>query len=123
MTAAPEDEALAANAAFYRAFDEGDRAAMRRLWAVHAPVVCIHPGSGAVLGREAVLASWDAILRAPTRPAILCMSPRALCYGGFALVSCRERLAGGVLVATNGFAVEDGVWRMVFHQAGPAPAG
>lgn len=118
-----EEEALAANEAFYRAFDEGDREAMRGLWAERAPVVCVHPGGGAIVGREAVLASWDAILGAPTRPAIVCLSPNAACYDGFALVSCVERLAGGLLVATNGFAPEDGRWRMVFHQAGPAPAG
>ena len=118
-----EDEALAANEAFYRAFDEGDREAMRRLWAERAPVVCVHPGGAAIIGREAVLASWDAILGAPTRPAIVCLSPQALCHEGFALVSCVERLAGGLLVATNGFTPEDGRWRMVFHQAGPAPAG
>ena len=118
-----EDEALAANEAFYRAFDDGDREAMRRLWAERAPVVCVHPGGAAIVGREAVLASWDAILGAPTRPAIVCLSPNALCYDGFALVSCVERLSGGVLVATNGFVLEDGAWRMALHQAGPAPAG
>ena len=118
-----EGVVLAANEAFYRAFDDGDRAAMRELWAERAPVVCVHPGGGAIIGRQAVLASWDAILGAPTRPAIVCMSPEALCHEAFALVSCVERLAGGLLVATNGFVPEDGRWRMVFHQAGPAPAG
>ena len=44
MTAMHETEVLAANEAFYRAFDDGDREAMRRLWASRAPVVCVHPG-------------------------------------------------------------------------------
>ena len=123
MTAMREDEALAANEAFYRAFDDGDREAMRRLWAERAPAVCIHPGRMAIVGREAVLASWDAILGAPTRPAIVCLFPKALCYDGFALVSCVERLAGGVLAATNGFVLEGGAWRMALHQAGPASGG
>ena len=118
----PEEAVLAANEAFYRAFDEGDCEAMRGLWAERAPVLCVHPGAGALVGREAVLASWDAILGAAGRPAILCLRPVALCHEGFALVNCRERLAAGELVATNAFALEDGLWRMVLHHAGPAPA-
>ena len=35
---------LFANEAFYRAFADRDMAAMDGVWAVHAPVACIHPG-------------------------------------------------------------------------------
>jgi hypothetical protein len=35
---------LAANRAFYRAFNDRDFAAMDALWAPTGPVVCLHPG-------------------------------------------------------------------------------
>ena len=119
-----EDEVLAANEAFYRAFDDGDREAMRRLWA-ETRACRLRPSGrrrdhrarsrARKLGRDPG--------RADAGRAIVCLSPNALCYDGFALVSCVERLSGGVLVATNGFVLEDGVWRMALHQAGPAPGG
>ena len=38
------DAVLAANLQFYHAFTTQDVDAMDRLWARHAPVVCVHPG-------------------------------------------------------------------------------
>jgi SnoaL-like domain len=35
------------------------------------------------------------------------------------VITCEEELGSGTLVATNIFAKEDGVWRIVHHQAGP----
>ena len=52
MTPAQEAEVLAANAAFYEAFDQRDMDAMERLWANQVPVCCIHPGWGPLFGRH-----------------------------------------------------------------------
>ena len=115
-----EDAVLAANEAFYRAFAARDFSAMDALWAAEAPVACIHPGWEALVGREAVMESWAAILGGPGAPQIRCEAPRAFVLGPSAFVICREALEAGRLIATNVFAREQGGWRMVHHQAGPA---
>ncbi|MEX2650419.1 MAG: nuclear transport factor 2 family protein [Alphaproteobacteria bacterium] len=119
MSEAALRDVLAANAAFYRAFAAGDFQAMDALWARRAPVACTHPGWRALIGRDAVLASWAAILSAPERPAIVCFAPHAVLLGETALVLCYEDV-GAWLAATNVFVREDGAWRMVHHHAGPA---
>ena len=116
-----EDAVLAANQEFYRAFAARDFAAMDALWATEATVACIHPGWDALVGREAVMESWAAILGGPGAPQIRCETPRAFVLGPSAFVICREVLEQqGWLIATNVFAREEGGWRMVHHQAGPA---
>lgn len=113
---------LAANEAFYDAFDSGDTDGMAALWAEKHPVACIHPGGPPIHGRQEVLYSWHEVLSASTRPAIQCLQPQALLLDGAGLVVCIEALAGGRLVASNMFVLENGVWRMVHHQAGPMNA-
>ena len=112
-----EQEILAANAEFYRAFAARDVNAMSALWAVRTPVACIHPGWRALHGRDAVLASWRNILGGPGAPAISCADAAAHVLGDSGFVICIERLPGVELIATNVFAREDGAWRMVHHHA------
>ena len=112
---------LAANESFYKAFREADLAAMDGLWARSHPVACIHPGAQALSGREAVMESWTQILQSGNSPAIECQQPQAHLVGEVAFVTCYEALSGGFLVATNIFALEDGDWAIVHHQAGPTP--
>ena len=111
-------DVLAANEAFYRAFTEGDFAAMDGLWAVEALVACIHPGWFTLTGRAVVIESWRAILGNP--PPVLVSEAQAHVLGASAFVTCVETVAGTALVATNIFANENGAWRMVHHQAGHA---
>jgi SnoaL-like protein len=113
-----ELEVLGANEAFYQAFAGGDLDRMDELWARAAPVSCIHPGWSALVGRERVMASWRAILRAGNR--IEASGARAFLGGGAGYVVCFEGEPGDepILVATNIFVHEDGRWRMVHHHAG-----
>ncbi len=117
-------DVLSANAAFYAAFRGEDLGAMEALWARRAPVACIHPGWPALVGRDRVMASWQAIFLGGA-PQIRCASARAHLLGDVAFVICGELLPEGQLVATNVFVREDGDWRIVHHQAAPvtAPAG
>jgi len=118
----PSDEAnvLAANHAFYEAFAQGDVRALEAIWAQRVPVACIHPGWGALHGRDEVMASWRAILNGGSGPTGLrCTHPVASVLGDSAYVVCGEIVQGTELVATNLFVREDGAWRLVHHQASP----
>jgi ketosteroid isomerase-like protein len=117
----PEAAILDANARFYRAFSEGDYAAMAELWAARAPIACFHPGMSALIGREVVLDSWQQILREASGLVMRCDHARVQLLGEVALVLCYEGNAeqAAHLAATNAFVLEDGRWRMVHHHAGP----
>ena len=112
------DAVLVANLEFYRAFAMRDIAAMDVMWAREAPVACLHPGWTALTDRDAVMASWSAILSNPDAPRIACFNERVLLFGDTALVLCEEDLEGGTLAASNFFVREDGVWRLAHHHAG-----
>lgn len=111
-----------ANAAFYQAFLDRDLAAMDRVWALRLPVLCIHPGAAPLATREQVLASWHEILANPRSPILEHQVETILHFGDIALLTCYEwskAQRDAALVATNGFALEDGVYRMILHHAGP----
>lgn len=112
---------LAANQEFYEAFASGDLARMDRLWAQRAPVICIHPGWGALTDRPSIMESWRNILD-DGGAQVRGVGPRVFRHGPVALVVLQEVLPGGLLMATNGFVQEEGAWRMVLHQAGPLSA-
>jgi hypothetical protein len=114
-----EVEVLAANQAFYTAFARGDLTVIDALWAQRAPVACIHPGWGALHGREEVMESWRSILEGGPGPTVRCTRPSAAVLGDSAYVVCGETIQGAELVATNYFIREDGAWKLVLHQAGP----
>jgi ketosteroid isomerase-like protein len=112
---------LEANDGFYRAFTERDAAAMDDVWAHERPITCVHPGWDLLVGREAVMTSWQAIFGNDGSPPIQCLRPRAWITGDASYVVCLESSGGGppALVATNMFVREGGRWRMVHHHAGP----
>lgn len=118
-------DVLDANERFYRAFHERDADAMDALWARSAPLACIHPGWGPILGRDEVLRSWREILANPETPIVECDAPEVTLLGDVAHVICVERVelpgedGTALFIATNLFAREDGAWRLVHHQASP----
>jgi ketosteroid isomerase-like protein len=122
---APQDEPalLAANQAFYDAFERRDAAAMAAVWSDRDAIACIHPGWDALVGREAVLDSWRRLFTNPGQPTIRCRDAKAVRNGEAAFVLCYEVIEGhGMLVATNSFVREAEGWRMVHHQASPLAA-
>lgn len=114
-----EPDVLAANGAFYDAFARRDLSAMDHLWARRVPVACIHPGWDVLRGREQVMESWRAILGDGGGTDIRCSGAVVHVLGEVAVVTCRERLAAGRLIATNVFVREEGRWKIVHHQATP----
>lgn len=112
----PDRAVIEANLSFYEAFAAQDLAAMDELWSRTNPVSCIHPGWQAIYGREQVMASWRAVLRHNSAP-IRCEDARANLFDEAAFVTCVERIASAQLAASNYFVLEDGLWKMVHHQA------
>ena len=110
---------LFANDAFYQAFQTRDLAAMDALWARQHRVACIHPGWSALTSRQEVMESWQAIFANPEAPDISCRGAEAFVADSQSFVVCYEVFGEGLLVATNIFVPEDGLWKMVHHQAGP----
>jgi ketosteroid isomerase-like protein len=110
---------IAANAAFYAAFAAGDVAVLTRLWADDDDISCIHPGWPALIGRAAVIGSWQNILENAGRPHIACAEPYAIINGDSGRVLCIEIVDGAALAATNHFRRIGGTWRMVHHQSSP----
>jgi len=119
LPALAEDAVLAANQAFYDAFAGRDVAAMEALWSREGPVACIHPGWNPLTERDEIIAAWTAILRNPEAPDVQVENPTVMLFGDTAMVICHERVGGALLACTNLFRLEQGVWRMVLHQAGP----
>jgi ketosteroid isomerase-like protein len=117
------DALLAANAAFYAAFNARDAEAMANLWATDDSVCCIHPGWSVLSGREQVLSSWREIFAAGTTPTVTCRQPQAIPFADGGLVICYEAVGDQLLAATNVFRREDGGLRLLHHQAGPCATG
>ena len=114
-----EAAALAANEAFYDAFNRKDAALMDAVWAGTPDVTCIHPGWNLLQGREAVLESWRNILSNPGQPRIVTGGATVSLHDALAVVICRELVAGSPLVATNVFVLEGESWKLLHHQSGP----
>jgi len=115
------DAVLFANGAFYLAFSTRDVKAMAEAWAEGHEISCIHPGWAILYGREAVLKSWQGILRNPNAPKVKAHNERVDMLGEAAVVTCIEELNGRqFLAATNVFVKAGSAWRLVHHQAGPA---
>lgn len=112
---------LFANEAFYRAFADRDVDAMIDMWSSRSNVSCIHPGWAPLFGRDAVTESWISILESPHAPDVACHQAQVQQYGDVATVVCYEQIDASYLIATNLFVRTGKQWRIVHHQAGPAP--
>lgn len=114
-----EEDVLAANEAFYGAFNQKDPEAMDAIWARSVAVTCIHPGWNTLTGRDRVMESWRGILSNPDQPKIMSGGATVSFFGDAAAVVCRELVAGSPLAATNIYVLEEGSWKLVHHQSGP----
>jgi len=107
---------IAANAAYYDAFNAGDREAMAAVWA-QENVSCIHPGWPPLFGRRAVIASYGEIFRNPRQEPIQRSHENAVLGESEGRVICLESVGEATLVATNWFKLDQGQWLLVHHQA------
>ncbi len=118
-----------ANAAFYEALTNRDMSAMERVWFPADWVECVHPGTGAVRGWDAVRDSMAMLFGAAGTLMVAATDVHVHLLGEVAWVGCEERIAtrndgrmvSSVAHATNVFVMHDGVWRLVVHHASPVP--
>ena len=128
MSEAVEVEAvLAANAAYYEAFEARDLDAMSDVWLHDDDVVCTHPGWKTLHGWGAVAGSWFALFGGPQHLQFILTNARVQLSGDVAWVTVDENLisdqVGSTVAAVNVFRRVDGRWRMVLHHGSPvAPA-
>jgi hypothetical protein len=115
------DAVLAANRAFYRAFNDRDAAAMDQVWSPTGSVICLHPGQAALHDRAEIMASWRAIMKHPEAPRVRCTEEWVVGRPGLALVICREILPNVQLMASNLYVRLSGGWHMASHHSGPVP--
>ncbi|MGI8702617.1 MAG: nuclear transport factor 2 family protein [Nocardioidaceae bacterium] len=122
---------LAANAAFYAAFEAADFDAMAGLWAQDEGVVCVHPGAEPLRGHGLVLRSWLALMANAPYIQFFLTNVEAAVSDDLASVSCTENVlsagadtpvsvfAGASAVATNVFRRSSDGWRLWVHHASP----
>jgi ketosteroid isomerase-like protein len=113
------DAVLAANRAFYEAFEQRDLDAMSDAWEHDDDVVCTHPGWRSLQGWGAVAASWFALFGGPQQLQFILIGEKARVDGDVAWVTVEENLigdgGGSTAMALNVFRRRDGRWRMVAH--------
>jgi ketosteroid isomerase-like protein len=122
----------AANDELYAAFEAGDLDRMAALWVgdpVGSMARCVHPGSTVIRGVEPVLRSWALVMANAEDLQFIITDVEPVLRGDVATVTCTEIiLRPGVgtdpftssqAVATNGFVLVDGRWRMWLHHASP----
>lgn len=114
---------LAANAAFYQAFEEGNIEVMFDMWEHTTRAACTHPGWPALHGWTHVAESWRRLIEQSQRPQFIITNERVEVEGDAAWVTCDENLlagaGSGTVSALNVFVLTDGMWRLVAHHGSP----
>jgi ketosteroid isomerase-like protein len=118
------DSVVAANKAFYAAFEARDLDAMSMVWEHSDRIVCTHPGWASLRGWGQVAASFFALFQNPQHLQFILTKETAEVAGDTAWVAVDEN----ILQSTNATTVaalnlfvraDDGDWRMVAHHASP----
>jgi uncharacterized protein (TIGR02246 family) len=117
-------------AAFYRAFEAADLAAMMAVWAEDDDIVCVHPGGPRLAGIEAVRESWREIfaggpgLRVRLSDLLITSTLQTAIHTVHEHLSVPGDSRPHVpIVATNVYLRTQRGWRIQLHHASPVPAG
>jgi ketosteroid isomerase-like protein len=116
-------EVLAANQAFYDAFEARDLDRMSDVWEHSDRAVCTHPGWSSLRGWAAIVSSFATLFHSPQSLQFLLTDAVVSVDAGTAWVSVDENLLGDqggtTVAALNVFARTDAGWRMVVHHGSP----
>lgn len=118
---------LAANAAFYRAFESLNLTRMEAVWLRAAHVQCVHPGWGLLVGWGPVMESWQRIFANTLAMRFTLTALRVEVVGDLAWVVLTENLesqhregeSAAQVQATNIFQRHAGRWFLVHHHGSP----
>ncbi|HEX2508712.1 MAG TPA: nuclear transport factor 2 family protein [Miltoncostaeaceae bacterium] len=128
MTDPIEEQVLAANRAFYDAFEALDMERMAACWSSAEDVACLHPGGPWQRGWDEVREGWEAIMANTGYIEFEIAGAAVTRVDPVAWVTCSERIttagAGGApavaeIAATNLFVLETTGWRIALHHASP----
>lgn len=118
-----EADVLAANRAFYEAFEQRDLDGVSDVWEHSDRVRCTHPGWSTLHGWAKVSAAWVALLANSQRLQFILTNERADVQGDVAWVSCDENVLdaadSSTVAAINVFVRSERAphgWLMVVHQ-------
>lgn len=112
--------------AFYEALQTGDIEKLMACWADEDDIVCVHPGSGRLLGAMAIRVSFEAMFANGSISA-RAEKVRVIESMGSSVHSVLERvevmtesgLRHAYVIATNVYQKTAQGWRMVAHHASP----
>ncbi|CAN5234712.1 hypothetical protein BH18ACT4_BH18ACT4_00200 [soil metagenome] len=114
---------LAANRAFYAAFEARDLDAMSAIWEHSDRVVCTHPGWRMLRGWGAVSGSWFALFGGPQHLQFILTNEAVTVNGDTAWVTIDENLlgesVGATVAAVNLFVRAGPAWKLVLHHGSP----
>lgn len=125
------DAVIAANAALYEAFENGDVDLMEAVWDDDPDVCCVHPGWPLVRGRPRVLRSWSIIMANTSYIQFFLTGVEAVVDDDIAVVTCEENILTSVadpdgsmsqsatVVSTNVFRRRGDAWRLWLHHGSP----
>jgi len=120
--------ALAAEEAFYAAFERADADAMREVWAEAEDIECIHPLGGRLRG-TGVHESWRDMFAGAERLAFHLSERRVVERDALTVHLVLENILFPdgkeeplQVLATNVYRRDRSGWRMVLRHASPAPA-
>jgi ketosteroid isomerase-like protein len=110
-----------AEAVFYEAFQRCDSEVMAALWA-DGDVVCVHPGSDAIIGHVQIARSFVHIFTGAQRPSIQFSVEKRMASADLAVHLVTEDIATGPgtaarVLATNVYRKDAQGWLMVAHHA------
>jgi ketosteroid isomerase-like protein len=122
-----QTEVLAANEAFYRAFEQKNLEAMSQVWSQGTASLCIHPGRNALRGWKQIRDSWELIFKNTKYLEIEVEVITAEIRDPTAYVVLVERVlqasSGRTIkaesIATNIFEQMAGKWYLIHHHASP----
>src|SRR5260370_34958308 len=121
------ESVLAANRAFYDAFESLDAEKMEAVWLKDPRIICIHPGHRKLSGWGPIMASWEGILDNVFEMKFELGEIEVMISGDLAIVVVEENLTqrgyDGTqrvnVLATNVFERVANKWFMVMHHGSP----
>jgi ketosteroid isomerase-like protein len=120
-------EVVAANRAFYDAFESLEVANMESVWLQDPRIVCIHPGWRKLLGWGPVMTSWERIFDSTFEMKFELGEMDVMISGDLAVVIVQENLtqrgydgiSRSLVLTTNVFERVRDRWLMVLHHGSP----